>query len=73
MASPLAWDIMNKVVIPRAEKKGVTFMVTVMSTKDWDKGVALRTNLGAIHVLGTGEVIDESNVLAYPEYDTGEE
>lgn len=68
MGRPLAWDIINKVVWPRLDAMGIKNGRTICSTKDWNNGVALQTDEGTIHVLGTGEVIDESNVLSYPEY-----
>jgi hypothetical protein len=65
MAKEMAWDIMNKVVIPRAERKGLQIGMTIYSTRDWDNGVALDTSGGTIHVLGTGEIVDENNALKY--------
>lgn len=71
----LAWDIMNKVIIPKLEylqRSGVGIEIgsTIMSSIDWDNGVAISTNKGAIHVKGTGEVIDETGALTsnYKQY-----
>jgi hypothetical protein len=61
----IAWDVMNKIIIPRVEKKNIRMGMTIHSTLDWDKGVALDTEKGIIHVLGTGEVVDDKNVLGY--------
>lgn len=65
MSKELAWDIMNKVVIPRAERKGLQIGMTIYSVEDWDGGVALDTSGGVIHVLGTGEIVDKNNALKY--------
>jgi hypothetical protein len=65
MTTQVAWDVMNKVVLPRAEKKGLQIGATIYSVKDWDNGVALDTSGGIVHVLGTGEIVDENNALKY--------
>lgn len=65
MTKQLAWDVMNKVVLARTKYLGVETVMTIHSNKDWDNGVALQTEKGDIHVLGTGEIVDENNVLRY--------
>jgi len=65
MAKMIAWDVMNKVVLPRTQKLGVETHSTIYSRLDWDNGVALQTAKGDIHVLGTGEIVDENDVLGY--------
>lgn len=70
MGKSRAWDIINKVVAPRIKEIGLDERMklpygTIMSEKDWDNGVAMYTPVGTVHVLGTGEIIDEENVLKY--------
>jgi len=65
MANQLAWEIMNKVVLPRTSYLKVETYMTIHSNYDWDNGVAVQTEKGDIHVKGTGEIIDTNNVLQY--------
>lgn len=65
MGQALAWDVMNKVVWAKAIELGYKGAMTIYSTLDWDNGVALNTSDGVIHVLGTGEIVDENNILGY--------
>ncbi|UGO50630.1 hypothetical protein PQE68_gp039 [Bacillus phage vB_BanS_Sophrita] len=65
MANQLAWDIMNKVVLTRTKYLKIETFMTIHSTEDWDNGVGLQTEKGTIHVLGTGEIVDENDVLKY--------
>lgn len=69
MTKQLAWEIMNKVVWPRVDVIGIRNSTTIYSSLDWDNGIALKTDEGIIHVLGTGEVVDVDNVLNYIEGD----
>jgi hypothetical protein len=61
----IAWDVMNKIIIPKLETRGVHMGMTIHSNLDWDKGVAITTEKGIIHVLSTGEIVDDQNVLGY--------
>jgi hypothetical protein len=70
MTTKIAWEVMDKVVRPRAKELDVMgkYDGTIYSTEDWDDGVALETQRGIIHVKGTGEIIDEKNILGYHKY-----
>jgi hypothetical protein len=66
MAKLLAWDVMNKVVMNRLQNIDVEINSPfIQSDLDWDNGVAIPTSKGTIHVLGTGEIVDENNILKY--------
>jgi len=72
MSKDKAWEVINNVVRPRMkeiglDKKMVFPYGTIMSTMDWDNGVAMHTPKGDFHVLGTGEIVDELNILQYKE------
>lgn len=66
MSELLAWDVMNNVVMKRLKLIDVEINSPfIKSDLDLDCGVDIPTSKGIIHVLGTGEVIDENNILNY--------
>ena len=66
MSKLKAWDVMNKVVMHRLNLVGVEINSPfIQSDLDLDNGVALSFKQGEIHVLGTGEIVDENNILKY--------
>lgn len=66
MSGLLAWDVMNNVVMKRLKLIDVEINSPfIKSDLDLNYGMAIPTNKGTIHVLSTGEIVDENNVLKY--------
>lgn len=70
MSKAIAWEILHEIVSPRMKEVGLSKEMkfpygTVMSTMDWENGLAVWTPKGEIHILGTGEIVDEKNLLKF--------